>query len=137
MINKGGEVEIVFFWLLFAGLVGLFASSRGRSGFGWFLFSAVLSPLIGFIIVLVIQDLKAAAAAQEERKREEERREIDRKREHEKQLESLKALRTPQEPIAPVGTVADQIEKLGQLRDKGLLTEEEFKAQKSAVLARA
>lgn len=130
-------MEIVFFWLLLAVLVGLFASSRGRSGFGWFLFAAVLSPLIGFIIVLVIQDLKAAAAAEDSRKREEERRDLERQREHEKQVESLKALRTTPEPSSSPGSVADQIEKLGHLRDKGLLTEEEFKEQKAAVLARA
>lgn len=46
-------MEIVLGWLIFAIVVGVVASSRGRSGFGWFLISALLSPLIGFILVMV------------------------------------------------------------------------------------
>jgi hypothetical protein len=34
------------------------------------------------------------------------------------------------------GTFADQIEKLGALRDRGLLTQEEFEAKKTEILAR-
>jgi hypothetical protein len=46
-------MELFFFWLIFAVLVGVFASKRGRSGFGYFILSVVLSPLIGFLIALV------------------------------------------------------------------------------------
>lgn len=45
----------VFFWLLFAVLVGFFANNKGRSGFGFFLLSLLLSPLIGFIIALLVK----------------------------------------------------------------------------------
>jgi hypothetical protein len=43
-------VEIFFFWVIFAILVGVYASNKGRSGAGFFFLSLLLSPLIGFII---------------------------------------------------------------------------------------
>lgn len=43
----------IIFWLFLSILVGVFASSKGRSGIGWFFLSLIISPLIGFIIVLV------------------------------------------------------------------------------------
>ncbi|MBL7066283.1 MAG: zinc ribbon domain-containing protein [Candidatus Marinimicrobia bacterium] len=46
-------MEIIITWLILAVLVGMYASSKGKSGFGYFLISVALSPLIGFIIVLV------------------------------------------------------------------------------------
>lgn len=35
-------------------IVGIFASSRNRSGLGWFLISLLLSPILGFILVAVL-----------------------------------------------------------------------------------
>lgn len=43
----------IIFWIVFSILVGIFASSKQRSGVGWFFLSLIISPLIGFIIVLV------------------------------------------------------------------------------------
>lgn len=51
-----------FFWLMFAAVVGVFAANRGRSGFGWFLLSLVISPLLGFLFVAVSKNLKEAAS---------------------------------------------------------------------------
>jgi hypothetical protein len=42
----------------------------------------------------------------------------------------------PQQPPAATIDVAEQIEKLGKLRDKGLLTEQEFDSKKQELLAR-
>ncbi|WP_274788766.1 zinc ribbon domain-containing protein [Salmonella enterica] len=70
-------MEIFVFLLLLSVLVGVFASKRGRSGIGWFLVSVVLSPLIAFIILLVIRDIASEERAQLEayrRKVEEEKR---------------------------------------------------------------
>jgi len=53
-------VEIFFFWLIFAVVVGVVASSRGRSGFGWFLLAMVVSPLLAFIVVAFLPSLKNA-----------------------------------------------------------------------------
>ena len=42
----------------------------------------------------------------------------------------------PQAPAPPAESSSiDQLEKLGELRDKGVLSEEEFKAQKAKLLA--
>jgi len=47
-------LEIAFGWLFLAVVVGIIAANRGRSGFGWFLLSLVISPLIGGILVLAL-----------------------------------------------------------------------------------
>lgn len=47
-------MEIFLFWLVFSIIVAVIASSRGRSGFGWFLLSIFLSPLLTAILVLAL-----------------------------------------------------------------------------------
>ncbi len=42
---------------------------------------------------------------------------------------------SPAEPSAPPEDIASQLERLGQLRTQGLITEEEFKAAKAKILA--
>ena len=42
------------FWIFLSIFVGIFASSKKRSGMGWFFLSLIISPLITFIILLVI-----------------------------------------------------------------------------------
>jgi hypothetical protein len=51
-------MEFAIFWVGFAIIVGIFASRRGRSGFGWFLLSALISPLLAGLLVLVLANLK-------------------------------------------------------------------------------
>lgn len=46
-------MEIVFFWLMLALFVGMYASTKGHSGVGMFFVSVLLSPLIGFLIEAV------------------------------------------------------------------------------------
>lgn len=46
-------MELLLFWFLFAGIVAAYASSKGRSGFGYFILSLLLSPLIGFLVAAV------------------------------------------------------------------------------------
>ena len=52
-------MELIFFWLIFAILVGMLAGKRGRSGFGWFLVAAVISPLLAVLLLLVLADRTA------------------------------------------------------------------------------
>jgi len=52
---------IIFFWLLFALVVGLIASSRGRSGFGWFILACLISPLLAGLIVLLSSNLASTS----------------------------------------------------------------------------
>lgn len=59
-------MEFVVGWLFLSVLVGVLASGRGRSGFGWFLISLVLSPLISGVAVLVLPKIGESAAALDE-----------------------------------------------------------------------
>lgn len=44
-------------WLIGSILVGVFANQRrNRDGFGWFLFSIVFSPLLGFLLVACLRE---------------------------------------------------------------------------------
>ena len=52
-------------------------------------------------------------------------------------IKAAKAAATPESRVCPSGTdILAQIEQLGQLRDKGMLTEQEFQAKKQELLAR-
>lgn len=53
---------IIFFWLAFAILVAVFAANKGRNWFLALLAALILSPLIGFIIVLCLRDKKRERA---------------------------------------------------------------------------
>jgi hypothetical protein len=111
-------VEGFFVWIFFSFLIALLAHARGRSGIGFFFLSAVLSPLIGLIAVLVVKNLK-----------EEEQLELMRKEDHERQLASIRTISSSrQETSASVrSSVADELEKLARLRERGILTESSFK----------
>ncbi|GAB2703937.1 SHOCT domain-containing protein [Comamonas sediminis] len=133
---------VLFIWALLAWGVTSLAISRGRSGWGFFLLSFLLSPLVGLIVVLVTKDLAAERQQYSERQRDEYLRTKEREREHEKQLESLRAISSAQPkaftgPLtsAPTISVADELSKLVNLRDQGVLTAEEFDQQKRALLS--
>jgi Na+/melibiose symporter-like transporter len=51
-------MEFVFFWLLFAVLTAIVASSKGRSGFGWFLVGCILG-ILGLILVAILPSVKS------------------------------------------------------------------------------
>lgn len=133
-------MEIIFIWFVLAVLVGVFADTRGRSGIGFFLLALVLSPLLVFIILLVIRNVAEEERLADQRRKDDERKEFERKREHEKQLEALRAVAQPVATPPTSGerlSVAEEIEKLGDLLQRGLLTEDEFKEQKASALGRA
>ena len=128
------ELVFVIIWFLSAWGVGALASSRGRSGIGFGLLAIITSPILGVIIVLIMKDLEA-----------ERDKEYIAKREHEKQLESIKAIArstaeskpsTKIDVVSQPFSVADELSKLGALKEKGLLTEEEFSAQKQQLLTK-
>lgn len=54
-------MEILLVWLSFSVVAGIVAASRGRSGFGYFLLSIVVSPVIGLLLVALMPSLKAAS----------------------------------------------------------------------------
>ena len=91
----------------------------------FFCLAALLSPLIGLVVVLVLPNLRAEAARQKERAQE-----------HELQIESIKAIaRAPSAATAtPSGSIADELVKLAALRDSGVLTDAEFATQKARLM---
>ena len=48
----------IFLWLGLAVVIGIGGASRGRSGFGWFLLAAVISPLLALILLVLLPSLK-------------------------------------------------------------------------------
>jgi phosphate/sulfate permease len=55
-------MPIILAWIVFAVLVGVYAGHKGRSGVGFFFISLLLSPLIGFLIAVVIPTRREAVA---------------------------------------------------------------------------
>jgi hypothetical protein len=53
----------VVFWIFFCVLVAVYAGAKGRSGIGFFLLSVFLTPLIGFIIAVIMQPHRQKIAA--------------------------------------------------------------------------
>ena|SRR6266702_1908964 len=45
---------IVFFWLAFTVIVSIAAAKRNRNALGWFLLSAVLSPLVAGLALIAV-----------------------------------------------------------------------------------
>ena len=122
------------FWFVLAIVVGAIAKTRGRSGFGFFLLALVMSPLVAFAILLALSN-KSDEARQENLRREE----------HERHMESIKILAAANSlneaaSSKPQGSssisIAEELEKLAALRDRGILTDEEFIQQKSLILDR-
>jgi uncharacterized membrane protein YhdT len=71
-------------WFILSICIGVLAGNRGRSAIGWFLLACIVSPLISFIILFVIKNIKEeeeqmlqqqrARARWQEEKDDEERR---------------------------------------------------------------
>ena len=40
------------FWFIISIVVGIAASSRGRSGFGWFLLAVLISPILALLFLI-------------------------------------------------------------------------------------
>ncbi|UDM17894.1 SHOCT domain-containing protein [Vogesella sp. XCS3] len=137
-------MEIIFLtWLILAIGVAGFADIRGRSAAGYGLLAFFLSPVIGLIVLLVIPDLAEEAKKEQARLLDEDRREEERRRQHELELESLRAITHSTQPASQnaaaasstIVSIADELEKLAALRDKGVLTEVEFIKMKMDLLA--
>jgi hypothetical protein len=50
-------MEFVLFWFGLSVLCGVFASNKGRAGFGYFVLAILISPLLCFILVAVLSNL--------------------------------------------------------------------------------
>jgi hypothetical protein len=47
-------MELILFWFIASIVVAVYASSRNRTGFGWFLLSLIISPLISFVFLAIL-----------------------------------------------------------------------------------
>jgi ABC-type multidrug transport system fused ATPase/permease subunit len=109
---------VVWFWLLFVVLTDVFRS-RDLSGFAkaaWTIFVLVV-PLIGILVYLVTRgrsmNQRAAQAAQQQEE----------------------AFRSYVQETAGTPNSADQLAKLADLRQRGVISSAEFENEKSKVLA--
>lgn len=59
-------VLLLIGWLVLAVFVAFLAEARGRSHFGWLVFSIGLSPLLGLILVLALPAQGDAVLARDE-----------------------------------------------------------------------
>ncbi|WP_127127304.1 SHOCT domain-containing protein [Georgenia sp. SYP-B2076] len=120
-------LTMLWFFLFFAWislLVSIFRDifrSSDLSGWGkagWILLVVIL-PLLGVLIYVIARGGQMQL------------------REHEDAVEREKAVASYIRSVAPASTpsTADELVKLGRLRDTGVLTAAEFELQKSALLA--
>lgn len=120
------EFLLIVFWLACAVGVGMLANSKGRSFWGYALLSIITSPILGLVVALLVSDLYKEAAKKQEQATQNERH-----------LESLKAIARSNTAASPTQdniSVADELEKLASLKERGILTEDEFTTKKAQLL---
>ena len=110
---------VIWFWILITIFIDIFRS-RDLSGWGkalWFIFVLIL-PLIGVLVYLIVRggamhDRAARVAEQQDA-----------------------AVRSyVRDAAGTESTPADQLAKLADLHDRGVITDEEFAREKAKVLA--
>ena len=111
---------VIWIWILIWVFIDIFRS-HDLSGWAkalWFLFVLII-PLIGVLVYLIVRggSMHDRAVQQAQRQDEEARRYIQQAA-----------------ASAPAGT-ADQLAKLADLRDRGVISPEEFEREKAKVLA--
>jgi len=107
-------MEIIGLWLIGTILVAIMGNGRKIGVIGALFASLLLSPIIGLIITLSSKRLDDVA------------RETESAANARKQTEALEAIKH--------GGVADQLQKLQQLRDSGSISEDEYQVAKAKVL---
>ena len=112
-------VFVIWIWLLIWIFSDIFRS-QDLSGWGkalWFLF-VLLIPLIGVLVYLIVRGGSMHDRAVKQAQQQDEQ------------------FRAYVQETAGTGTsTADQLTKLADLRDKGVITQQEFDAQKAKILA--
>ena len=109
---------VIWIWILIYVFIDIFRS-RDLSGWGkalWFLF-VLLIPLIGVLVYLIVRGGKMHERAVQEA-----------------QQQDQEARRYIQD-VAGAPNSADQLAKLADLRDRGVITADEFEREKAKVLA--
>ena len=111
---------VIWFWILITVFIDIFRS-RDLSGWGkalWFLF-VLFIPLIGVLVYLIVRGSSMHERAV-----------------HQVQEQDAEARRYIQQAAAEApASTADQLTKLADLRDRGVISAEEFEREKAKVLA--
>jgi type VI protein secretion system component VasK len=110
---------VLWFWILITVFIDIFRS-RDLSGWGktlWFLF-VLLIPLIGVLVYLIVRGSKMQQHAA---------------RDAQQQDEAFRAY--VQDAAGTQASPADQLAKLADLRDRGVITPQEFEREKAKILA--
>jgi len=110
---------VIWFWILITIFIDLFRS-RDLSGWAkalWFIFILLL-PLIGVLVYLIARGSKMQQHAQRDA-----------------QLQEQQFRQYVQEAAGSGDSTADQLGKLADLRDRGVITANEFESQKAKILA--
>src|ERR1700735_4639174 len=108
---------VIWFWILITVFIDIFRS-KDLSGWGkalWFIFVLVI-PLIGVLVYLI-----ARGGSMHERQVRDAQQE-------------QQEFRSYVQEAASSGTSADQLAKLADLRDRGVITAEEFDREKAKIL---
>jgi hypothetical protein len=113
---------ILFFWLVFTIIVAVMGSQRKIGVVLAFLAAFFLSPLIGFIIVIMSPTI------------EEEKRKNETIIHQRKQSEILRNLSDIKENQTNKTSLVVDLEKINSMKDAGLLTEEEYQTAKYKLL---
>jgi len=109
---------VIWIWILIYVFIDIFRS-RDLSGWGkalWFLF-VLLIPLIGVLVYLIARGNSMHERAVQEAQHQD------------------REFRAYVQDAASSGNTADQLAKLADLRDRGVITADEFEREKAKVLA--
>ena len=110
---------VLWFWVLITVFIDIFRSSdlSGWGKAGWFIFVLII-PVIGVLVYLIVRGGKM----------------------HQRQVQAAQAQDQEfrsyvQEAAGSPTSSADELAKLADLRDKGVITAQEFDSQKAKILA--
>ena len=109
---------VIWFWILITVFIDIFRS-HDLSGWGkalWFLFVLIL-PLIGVLVYLIVRGGSMHERMVQQAQRQDEQ------------------FRSYAQETAGSRSSADQLTKLADLRDRGVITAEEFEREKAKILA--
>jgi hypothetical protein len=109
---------VIWFWILITILIDIFRS-HDLSGWGkalWFLFVLII-PLVGVLVYLIVRGGSMHERAVQQAQRQDEQ------------------FRSYVQETAGSPSSADQLAKLADLRDRGVITAEEFEREKAKILA--
>jgi hypothetical protein len=107
-------MEIFLLWLAFSFMAAYVAANKGRSGFGFFMLSLVLSPLIGFIAALIAKPIIPTPPIKF------------------KPSEPIDSSSSKSSNLAD--SSAEKLKALNKLKEDGLITEEEFEQKRAKLI---